>query len=276
MMISVFTLVLLATSNAIIYSHASTNTLKIQKKMCKCAREYDACEDTCPDLFGKPNLSAVCSNYAAEGLCGGSFPSDVPYKEYCATIGVPCTTSQQMCKCADENFLCDKTCRDLFNVDDVKCADYAASGICGGEFPSDAKYEDHCPGVGMTCGRKSTDVHTTCADVGEYWFLQWEYCTVRANAADEPYAKFWEVKKGTKEDVLALPCPSGSCTLDDCCQVGRERTCMNTRIKGGEGEFKEKMCGDLRQLKPELERETIACGGNDGFKCRKKDCCDMI
>jgi len=126
--------------------------------MCKCAREYDACDDTCPDLFNKPDLSAECSNYAAEGLCGGSFPSDVPYKEYCATIGVPCTTSQKMCKCADENFLCDKTCPDLFNVDDVKCADYAAIGICGGEFPFDAKYEEHCPTIGMSCNRKTTDV----------------------------------------------------------------------------------------------------------------------
>jgi len=151
-------LVVVLACNVVSPSHAQDD-LEIRKEMCQCAADNNICDGFCFDLFDVPGLSPECSNYAALELCSvdGSFPTDVAYKDYCPTIGVPCTASQNMCKCANDFFLCDKFCFELFNVPDLECADYAAIGVCGGEFPSDKTYEEHCPDIGMSCDKTSED-----------------------------------------------------------------------------------------------------------------------
>jgi len=145
-------LLLVLVFNAVIPSHAQDD-IETHKQMCKCAADYNICDGTCFDLFNVQDLSPECSEYAAQELCSidGSFPTDMTYQDYCPTIGVPCTASQNMCKCANDFFLCDKFCPELFNVPDLECADYAVTGICGGEFPFDKTYKEHCPDIGMSC-----------------------------------------------------------------------------------------------------------------------------
>jgi len=123
------------------------------EQMCICAKESNICDKLCMDLLLIPDLSDECADYATQQICTptGGFPMDQTYEDYCPTIGFPCTVSQDMCKCAQDNGICDKTCIDIFDVDDPDCNDYAAVGICGGEFPSTVTYEEHCPTVGMSC-----------------------------------------------------------------------------------------------------------------------------
>jgi len=129
-----------------------------QKNMfiCRCARKHDLCDKTCPDLFSVDDVSEECSDYALGQMsCGGSFPTDKTYEEFCPSVNVPCTNSQRMCKCANQFKSCGKKCFDL--ADHEKCGGYAIKGLCGGTFPSDETYEDHCETVGMKCNRKCDD-----------------------------------------------------------------------------------------------------------------------
>jgi len=118
--------------------------------MCACASKHNICDKKCHALskIGDPE----CQAYAGRGICEG-FP-EKPYVRVCPKLNMPCTNSQKMCACANKHKLCGKTCEALFEIDDDdECINYAGMGICGGEFPLNVRYQDHCKtkGVHMKC-----------------------------------------------------------------------------------------------------------------------------
>jgi len=123
--------------------------------MCACASKHDICDKTCFKLFNIKD-DPKCQSYVGSGICNG-FPTKKLYSEHCPKkLNMPCTTSQKMCACANKHSLCSKTCGALFDVDDSECNKYAGDGLgCGGDFPWDVRYQDHCEteGIKMTCKR---------------------------------------------------------------------------------------------------------------------------
>eukprot|EP00588_Corethron_pennatum_P009476 CAMPEP_0194267896 /NCGR_PEP_ID=MMETSP0169-20130528/2318_1 /TAXON_ID=218684 /ORGANISM="Corethron pennatum, Strain L29A3" /LENGTH=275 /DNA_ID=CAMNT_0039008917 /DNA_START=102 /DNA_END=929 /DNA_ORIENTATION=- len=119
------------------------------QNMCACASKHNLCDKKCKALFKIEDPE--CQAYGVEGICSG-FP-DKTYVKACPKLNMPCTNSQKMCACANKHKLCGKKCIALFDTDDDECNNYAGKGICGGEFPSDVKYQDHCKtkGVHMKC-----------------------------------------------------------------------------------------------------------------------------
>lgn len=122
-----------------------------------------------------------------------------------------------------------------------------------------------------TCG--VADSATTCRDKGKYSFLEKKFCTGLANKVGAKYARYWQVKKGTKNEVLDMECKSNICEQKDCCKRGPPRKCINTDNKGlKEGGFTETMCGNGWKLKPLNKRKKAACKGKKG-QCMRKNCC---
>jgi len=120
------------------------------QNMCACASKHNLCDKKCEALFEIGDTD--CQAYTGEGICNG-FPNK-PYVKACPKMNMPCpTNSQKMCACANKHKVCGATCADLLNINDEECNKYAGEGICGGEFPSDVKYQDHCKtkGIRMKC-----------------------------------------------------------------------------------------------------------------------------
>jgi len=115
---------------------------------------------------------------------------------------------------------------------------------------------------------------TTCGDVRNYFTLKNEFCNVRANKTSAKYPKYWEVKAGTKADILKMECKKENCIKKDCCKKGRPRKCSNTGKKGQKGAFTQNMCGSAKTLKPLDQLKKTACTGSKGFKCTRVNCCE--
>jgi len=76
------------------------------------------------------------------------------FNSYCPALNLECpTTPQKICKCALKHNVCGKTCAALLgtNDQDQECNSYAINGVCGGEFPSNVSYAEHCPTIGEVC-----------------------------------------------------------------------------------------------------------------------------
>jgi len=95
------------------------------------------------------------------------------------------------------------------------------------------------------------------------------FCDVKG-LGDNGFPRFWQVKAG---DVVNMKCTGNTCVLEDCCDLGLKRRCTKADKEGlnAEGFTKDK-CGWGWTLKSDLYK--IACTGNDGRTCKKRDCCD--
>jgi len=113
---------------------------------------------------------------------------------------------------------------------------------------------------------------TTCRSVGSYSKINNEFCTGRANANSAKYARYWEIKPGSKKVVLDTECTDSECVLKDCCKRGRARKCTNTDKNGNAGAFTQAMCGNNWKLKSNAKRKKAACKGKNG-QCTRKNCC---
>jgi len=113
----------------------------------------------------------------------------------------------------------------------------------------------------------------TCRDLGTYNVLKTKYCSGRANGNSAKFARYWQIRDGTKANVLDTECKAKSCKKQDCCKKGVPRKCINTDDKGiKKGGFTEIMCGDNWTLKPYNQRKKAACKGKNG-QCLRKNCC---
>jgi len=61
------------------------------------------------------------------------------------------TIPQKVCQCALKHNVCGQTCAALIDTEDQECSGYAINGVCGGQFPSDVSYAEHCPTIGEDC-----------------------------------------------------------------------------------------------------------------------------
>jgi len=129
--------------------------LTTEQKICECASKENLCGDTCEALLNSEDED--CKGYAQQQVCGGTFPFNKTYSNHCPTIGMKClTTEQKICECASKENLCGETCEALLDSEDEDCKGYAQQQVCGGTFPFDKTYSNHCPTIGMKCCKDSS------------------------------------------------------------------------------------------------------------------------
>lgn len=63
---------------------------------------------------------------------------------------------KEMCECARQNELCQGKCRALLKVPNLsdKCSKYTTDKFSCDSFPSDLKYIDYCPEIGVPCTKR--------------------------------------------------------------------------------------------------------------------------
>jgi len=139
-----------------------------------------------------------------------------------------------------------------------------------GDFGYSSSHEFGMPG-------QSDCTKPKCSSVGYHFHLRKTFCKGRANSSNSKFARHWKIKDGEKEDVLNTRCKFKPCKKSDCCEKGGQRKCTNTGNKGFvQGGFTQDMCGKFKKLKTKKELKDSPCTGQDGFKCTKKDCCNVI
>jgi len=114
---------------------------------------------------------------------------------------------------------------------------------------------------------------TLCKSFGSYDFIKKTLCVGRAKDEENKFPIFWKISKNKKK-VLNKECASSTCKASDCCNLGPERKCSTTGVKGlVNGGFTQKMCGNKFTLRKSWQLKNIPCTNQNGKKCKKQECC---
>jgi len=254
--------------------------LVMMQKMCECASKHNLCNEKCPSISEKLfqlNDDEECKVYASEAFgCGTAFSSKKKYEKLCPTIGVPCTTEQQMCACAAKHDLCGETCDSLSGVDgDPECTSYAAGGCGGSLFSSNKSYHKTCKKkkIKMPCNTNSQKMcacankHKLCSKTcGALFGVEDPDCKgylVNSLCGGESFPDDVRYQDHCQTEGINMKCKKGAC---------KDNKKWKITIDDGYGNEAEKKCKWVSEDPEARCNDTIGSKGKGSNEMCKESC----